>query len=430
MQRRKIIVSLTGPWGTNKVFTYIKAGIEFPPAYPEVVAPSVSLEKNAALGDDIVANIIFAIAAITASYLSLQRSSLEAILRYLLGEQTLEESLSVLRKRQQSVDLDSTLEVESSSSEEDDETLAKEVGLKIDDMESSDPMITGSRIQDNPPLPKACGAMWADNGRLVCFFPHKQEKEPSFLDLTLKSGERISKSRSSILEGFGRFHHASSRKKPAASTLETIESGASDSEESFSSSSDSSSASGDMGLPRHHFLPSMTWRGESFVAFPGSALDESQKSSSGMEKSKLTTSKGRNFISIHDFNDLLPAKEDLARKYVFGNPSRDCLYNAEVARDLGLEDLANTWLLIDLILQDKVPLEFMTSKGNSDQDLHKPAQDPILIIARHAASRAKPKEKSLCLLSEERQEEHSLAARAAIKWGHHPFARRYLVDAL
>ena len=388
------------------------------------------MEANAALEDDIIAKITSAIAVIMASYLSHRKSSLEAILRYLLGEQSLEESLSSLKKRQQSVDLDSTLEDESSSSDEDDEKSRKDAGPRVDDMESSDPMITRTMIQNNPPLPKACGALWADNGHLVCFFPHKQEKQPSFLDLTLKSGERVSKSRNSIFEGFGRFHHPPSRKQQAASTLGTIESGASDSEEFPSSSSDSSSATDDIGLPRHHFLPTMTWRGDASEPFPGGALDESQKSSSGVEKSRLTASDGKNYVSIHDFSNLLPAKESLARRYVFGDASHGCVSNAKIAFDMGYEDLANTWLLVDLLLQDKVPLEVMPLGNTSDQNVNTPPQDSILIIAKHAASGAKPKGTSLCFLPDEREEENPPVARAAIKWGHHPFARRHLVDAL
>lgn len=434
MQRRSIVVSLTGPWGFDKTTTFIKARIEFPPSYPEGVAPSVSLERCAVLDEHVVTKIGSETSVISASFLSCRRSSLEAILRYLLGEQTLEESLLWLKKRQQSVDLDSTIEADFSSSDEDDETLEQYAGPQADDTGGSDSLIIKSRPQNNPPLPQACGAFWADNGRLVCFFPPKQDKEHSFLDLSLKSGERTSKSQKFISEGFGRFHNSSHRKRQAASTLETIESGGSDSESSSSasSSSNSFSASDDIGLPRHHFMPSMAWRGDASETFPGLSLDESQKSSSGVERSRSTFSKGKNFVSIHDHSDLLPARKALAQQYLIGSGSHGFLHNAEIAREMGDGDLADVWLFVDLLLQDKVPLEVMNhSRGYGNaQTVDPPALDPVLVVARRALSKLRSKDSAIDLSFDEIEDETSIAARASVKWGDHPYARRFLVDAL
>jgi len=433
MQRRKIVVSLSGPWGPEKTPTYIKTRIEFPSTYPEATAPTVSLEKTASLGDDVVNKINSEVSSITASFLSRERSSLEAILRYILGEQTLEESLLWLKKRQESADLDSTLELDISSSDEDDEddeAPEKYAGPQANDMESSDPMIAKPQAQNNLPLPKACGALWADNGRLVCFFPPKLEKEPSFFDLTLKANS--SKSRKSIFEGFGRFHNASRRNKQAPSTLETIESGDSDFNDSSSSSSRSSSGSYEIDLPRHHFLPGMAWRGDASEAFPGVSLDESLKSSSGMGKSKLTVSKGKSVVSIHDYSDLLPAKKYLAENYIVGHGCYGYAHNAHIARETGDLDLADVWVLVDLILQNKVPLEAVNNtQGAGDaRDLGNSHVEPILIIARSAASKLRSKNSAIDLSYDEDEENIALNARAPIKWGDHPFGRRYLVDTL
>ncbi len=428
MQRRKIVVSLSGPWGPEKTSTYIKARIEFPLTYPEATAPTVSLEKTASLSDDAINRVISEVSSITARFLSRQRSSLEAILGYILGEQTLEESLLWLKKRQESVDLDSTLELDISSSDEDDE---KFTGLQSNDMESSDPMVTKSQAQNNPPLPKACGALWATNGCLVCFFPPKLEKEPSFLDLTLRANDRSSKSRKSIFEGFGRFHTALGRKKHAPSTLETIESGDSDSNESSSSSSRSSSSSDEIDLPRHHFLPGMAWRGDASEAVPGVSLDESQKSSSGMAKSKSTVSEGKNFVSIHDYSELLPAKKYLAKNYIVGHGSYGCAHNARVAREVGDLDLADVWALVDLLLQDKVPLEAMTEIREGDtRDPSNAYIEPILIIARRATSELRSKDSAIDLSYDRDEENLAFDLRAPVKWGDHPFGPRYLVDTL
>lgn len=430
MQRRKIVVSLSGPWGIAKTSTYVKCRIDFPSTYPELAAPAVSLEKTASISDDTVDKIGSEISLITSSFSSRQRSSLEAILRYILGEQSLEESLLWLKKRQGSVDLDSTIDLDLSSSDEDDEALGKYTGPQAASMESSDPMIAESRAQNNPPLPKACGAMWADNGCLVCFFPPKQEKEPSFLDLSLKVSDRSSKSRKSIFEGFGRFHNASRRKKPAASTLETIESGDSDSVQFSSSSSGSSSASDDIDLPRHHFMPSMAWRGDASEAFPGVSLDESQKSSGGTGRAKAMASRGNNFVSIHDLSKLLPAKALLARQYLIGNGLSDYAHNARIARDWGDLDLADIWLFVDLLMQDKVPLEVMTDARESKhpRDVDAVEIEPILVIARRAVSKVRSTDSAIDLSFDEGG--LPVAARASVKWGHHPFGRRRFVETL
>lgn len=432
MQRRKIVVSLSGPWGPENTSTYIKTRIEFPSTYPLATAPIVSLEKTASLSEDALTQISSELSEITANFLSRQRSSLEAILRYILGEQTLGESLLWLKKRQVDVDLDSTMDLDISSSDEDDEAMQAYAGPQVHDMESSDPMIVKAQAQNNPPLPKACGALWADNGLLVCFFPPKPEKEPSLLDLTLKASDRSSKSRNSLFEGFGRVHNASRRKKQAASTLETIESGDSDFDESLSSSSGSSSGSDEIGLPRHHFMPGMAWRGDASEAFPGVSLDESQKSSSGMGKTKSTTSRGKNYISIHDYRDLLPAKEHLAKHYIIGQGSHGYAHNARIARENGDLDLADVWGLVDLIMQDKVPLEIMNDTQGYDYapNVGTSNREPILIIARRAVSKLRAKDSAIDLSYDGGDESIALNIRAPVKWGDHPFGRRYLVNML
>jgi hypothetical protein len=427
MQRRKIAVSLSGPWGPEKTSTYIKARIEFPPTYPETAVPTLSLEKTASLNDDVVNQVNSAVSSITASFLSRQRSSLEAILRYVLGEQTLEESLLWLKKRHESIDLDSTLELEVSSSDEDDERF---VGVQSNDTENSDLMTAKIQAQNNTPVPNACGALWANNGCLVCFFPPKPEKEPSFLDLTLRVNDRSSKSRKSIFEGFGRFHNASGRKNQATSTLQTIESGDSDTNESSSSSSGSSSNS-DESLPRHHFLPGMAWRGDASEAIPAVSLDESQKSSSGMGKSRSTVPKSKNFVSIHDYSDLLPARLFLAKNYIVGHGSYGCAHNARIAREVGDLDLADVWVLVDLLLQDKVPLEVMSERrAGSTQDPGKAYVEPILMIARRAATRLKSKDSAIDMSYDRDEENLELDVQAPAKWGDHPFGRPYLIDKL
>ena len=73
MQRRRIQVSLSGPWGPEKSFTYIKARIEFPTNYPTSAAPALTLEQTASLRDEITDQIYMDAKSIASSFMSHQR---------------------------------------------------------------------------------------------------------------------------------------------------------------------------------------------------------------------------------------------------------------------------------------------------------------------------------------------------------------------
>ena len=424
MQRRKIHVSLSGPWGPEKSFTYIKARIDFPTSYPVSAAPALTLEQTASLRDETTDQIYMEAGSIASSFMSHQRSSLEAMLQYLLGERNLEECLLWLKKRQESVDLESTQDLDLSSSDEEDESLGRYAGEQGEGMETNDSMITVSNAQYNVPLPKVCGAFWADDGRLICFFPKKQGPEPSLLDWSIRTSDRSSGSRKNIFEDFGRLHTDSARQKRGTSTLETIESGDSDpgySSAYSSSSSSSSSSSDDVGLPRHHFMPSMAWRGDMFEAHRGLAFEDSQKSSGDTGAAKSTVMGSSNYVAIHDLTDLLPAKKHLARGYTIYDGSSGCAHNARIARESGYPDLADVWTFVELIIKEDVPLQ---SKVILESNA------PVMVVARHTASELKPKDSAIDLSFDTAGENRKPSQRGSVKWGNHPLGRRWFVDSL
>lgn len=422
MQRRKIEVSLSGPWGLEKSSTYLKARIDFPANYPITAAPSLTLERTAALSDGITDQICMDAKSIASTFMSQQRSSLEAILRYLLGERNLEESLLWLKKRQESVDLESTQDLDLSSSDEEDEGLNRYAGEQTESMEASDPMIAVSNAQYNVPIPKASGALWAEDGRLVCFFPPKQEKESSLLDLSTKASDRSSRSRKKIFEDFGRFNNDSTRQKRGASTLETIESGDSDPEYSSASlSSSSSSSSDDIGLPRHYCMPSMAWRGDMSEVYQGPAFDDSQKSSGGTGVARTTVMMSGNYVAVYDLTQLLPAKKHLAEAYKIHDGSSGCAHNSRIARESGNLDLADVWSFVELIIQEKVPLQSRVIPGSNA---------PVMVIARRAASRLKPRDSAIDQSFDAAQGDKQPSLRGSVKWGNHPLGRRWFVDSL
>ena len=424
MQRRRIHVSLSGPWGSKKSFTYLKARIDFPASYPISAAPTLTLEQTASLKKETTDQIYMEAKSIASSFMSHQRCSLETMLQYLLGERNLEECLLWLKKRQESVDLDSTQDLDLSSSDEEDESLGRYAGEQGEDLEAIGSIVAVSNAQYNVPRPKVCGAFWAGDGRLVCFFPRKQGTESSLFDLSIRTSDRSSGSRKNIFEDFGRLYTDSVRQKRGTSTLETIESGDSDpgySSAYSSSSSSSSSSSDDMGLPRHHFMPSMAWRGDIFEAHRGLAFEDSQKSSGDTGAAKSTVMGSGNYVAIHDLTDLLPAKKHLAQAYTIHDGSNGCARNARIARESGDLDLANIWTFVESIIQEDVPLQ---SKVIPESNA------PVMVVAHRAASELKQKDSAIDLSFDTAQENKELNLRGSVKWGNHPLGRRWFVDSL
>lgn len=417
MPNRFVIVSLAGPWGPESSSTYVKTRIEFPKGYPEEATPTFSVEKTASMSSETPQKINSELQLVADAYQVRQRNSLEAILRYLLGEQNLEESLMWLKERPDQTDLDLIQDHELSSSDEDDD-VDKYTSVQAQGMDMNDGIITVSNAQYNIPLPKTCGALWANDGRLIGFFPSR-DRTPSLLDLSLKTSDRSSRSHKTLFEGFGRLYNRSPVPKNVASALETIESDGSDSDVLSMSSSSSSSSSDDFGAPRHHFIPSLAWHGDTSETQRALSIEDSQLSSGGTGPVKSTGPKPTSFVSIHDFKDILPSKKSLAQGYVVGG-SHCCAHNAEVAARLGDQHLADAWGFVDLILQEQVPLDMVR---------HPHRDEPIMVVARNALSPLARNDSAVDLSLDSGQETKQVGMKGSIKWGHHPFGR-WMVDAL
>lgn len=414
---RFVIVSFSGPWGLENSSIYIKTRISFPKDYPEKAMPSFSIEKTASVSIHTLQKISSETQSVANAYLSRQKNSFEALLRYLLGEQNLEDSLLWLKERPDHTDLDLSQDVALSSSDEDEDVdiFMNSQGQRVD---ADDGMLIMSNAQYNVPVPKSCGALWAGDGRLVCFFPPKEEKSQSLLDLTLKGNEKYSKNQKSIFEGFGRFYSRSSIPKKTASTLETIESEDSGYEDISSSSSGSSSSSKIIDALSHHFIPSTGWRGDASETQRAVSIDESQKSSGGTVPPKSIGFKFVSFISIHNCKEYLPSKQELAQKYLLDGPDC-CAANAEIAAQCGDQKLADAWELVDLILHEEVPLDVAP---------HPYKNEAILVVKRQSIPKLRRKGNAV-ELSSEMQEEVRPSMRGSIKWGSHPFGR-WLVEEL
>ena len=419
MTHRKIGLLLSGPWGPERSSTYLKTRLEFPKEYPLSALPQVHIEKTASLDEDSLNQILEDIETIATNFLTLQRSSLEAIVRFLIGEQNLEESLQLLQKHRRSEDLTASREPALSSSDEEDEDMGAFVHPQSDSMVATDPVAVQPLMQYNLPIPSTCGARWAGNGTLVCFFDTKQ-KEPSIFNQSLGTNDRSLKSRDTLFEGFGKLNDALSRRKRPRSALDAADDDDSGDNEYPSSSSDSSLSS-TLSLTQNYFMPAMAWQGDGFESFPKLSLDDSQKSSGEVGAGGSTTTKSSSFITLAAYQDLLPVKAVLAQNYSIGSGSHVAIHNASVAREYGFSAIADAWSFLALIVQDQVPL--MTAQTAIDGE-------SILMLARRSLSPLKSMDSAIDLSYDADTENFNGCSRGKIKWGGHPLGRGWLIDAL
>ncbi|KAL8869557.1 MAG: hypothetical protein Q9174_004187, partial [Haloplaca sp. 1 TL-2023] len=420
MQDRLVTISLHAPWGSEKASIYVKCRIEIPRDYPAGATPWADVESTTGIDDETVLQINSDLQMIAYAFQDRRRHSLEVLLRYLLREQSRDECLLLLQGLSSKSALEYDQETQLSSSDEDDEAGQEYAGIQLPRLGSSDGMLPDTKAQYNVPLPKACGALWADDGRLVCFFPPKSEQVSSFLQpLKGKYNSWSLKNPSSMFDNSIRSQTASPFAKRISSDLETVESGDSDFDDS--SLSTSSSSQGDVRPSQSRWEPSITWRDGFPYAKQAPSVDESQKSSGLEGRSRSATKTSKNFVSLHDCTDLLPSKQSLAEQYKIEGAAAACQYNASVSRKNGMLDFADVWDLVNLVIKNEVPLErmFPTSKKES-----------ILLIARRTVAPLRSKDSAIDLSYDSTDDDDQAKLKGRIYWGTHPFGRQWFIDAL
>ncbi|KIW16743.1 hypothetical protein PV08_03932 [Exophiala spinifera] len=401
ISHRKAVMSLQAPWGEDQDQVFLRVEMRFPKLYPRNANAVLSLQKSGFLDPATHRLISTELRTIAETYASRKRGCLEAVLRYLLREQNLEQIVAWV--------LDEPL-TDSKILEE--SAIAAEESSSDDD----DPLIDGARERLEAsanvmvPLAKGCGAVWSETGKLVCFFPTKSKEPVSFLStLGIKGLEESESNR--LFEGFGRIH-ASSPARKATSGNRTADDG-SDSDTSDSSWKSSSSSSSSFDTEQNvRGVPS----------YPVGVAGKQQRSRSPDHSNLSTTGANKmnegprtTTISIHSFDDLIPSKRQLAEAYtIIGDPKGVCHHNAIVARSASFDDLASVWTLLGLILDDSVPLEIIHGLSNS-------AAEDMTVIARAAAKTQTVKSDSDAL-------DAGFLGRTL--WGNHPLSSTYLLPAI
>jgi WD40 repeat protein len=410
-QKRLATISMNGPWGDEEKPVHVKIAIQFPEDYPDTSVPTFKMEKTSSIPDEVFEIISGGIQLIAQGYISRKMGCLEPIVCFLLGERGLEDSTAILEDRENALS--------DSSSDDDDPAGPDLLSLPADDLELGGNELVGrASSNDNVPLPKACGAMFAEDGRLVCFFPPKEDEQKSIMNsLTLmREGDRSNRGLR-LFEGFGRIHTASPEAQPLTNSTEEERDDPNESDEYWTDSSDASSDAGVSALVNG--LPRLPW-GQSFDRRrPRGPLstDFSQFSAGTGSAVKSNPSKVKSIVSIRSLNDIQPCRQSLAEGYLIrGDPQVISTHNAIVASSTGDQGLASTWELISLLLSNEVPLELAQLESRSV---------PILVVAEKATKNRR--DSGIDLGFDNITREKPLGLRGQIKWGPHPFGQTWLI---
>ncbi|OXV11984.1 hypothetical protein Egran_00256 [Elaphomyces granulatus] len=355
VKQRRATISLHGPWGAEVASLFLKIDIKFPTEYPRAAVPIYNIQKTAAVTDQLSTKISTELQTISEIYLSRRRGCLEGVLRYLLGECNLEESIAWVYGRSTEAAKFIANDLGEESSDEDEE-----VGQfrDQDSLGMSSELLRPVNANAMVPVAKASGATWSRDGRLVCFFPPKRDRcTVLFNSLGFKEVTRLPRNEK-VFEGFGRLQTSSPGRQIATGTgltMAATDDGMSDDSDDVSTTSSSSSSSSDIvcGLPSRFQVP-QTWRNDGSLGLYRSSRSagNSQRSTTGATARSVDSP--HNVLSIHNFSSLLPAKRELATRYrIFGNGADVCGHNAAVAADAGCCHLAQVWDLLRLILLNK-----------------------------------------------------------------------------
>lgn len=432
MDKRVVVVSMNGPWGEEGNPIYIKVTMSFPDQYPETKAPTFTLHKTSLMPNEVYSKLKREVQHIASGFVSRKQGCLEATLCYLLGEVDLEASTTFLKDFDGIDDDLDGLADESSSDDDAADIPAGASAMMSQELDSSatEDMLSAMNRNANVPLPRLCGARFAMNGKLVCFFPRKEDKVKSLLGTLVAKNNARSKGEP-IFETFGRLTNNTSpvpRGKTMSLASESRDDSDSSDDTELSSSSDSDSSHYRVArFPmsdyfrrsnrRRYMRVSPTILSQRSSA-AGTGTGTNAGTGTGLSRSRAPMSK--NIVSLYDVSDLLPSKIVLANEYaIFGDGPDVCSTNATIAEKHGLRDLADIWRYASMLLHNEVPLEVLARNHR---------REPILVIAKNSIkhSRGDSGSDSGIDISDDFDRTNRLSGR--VKWGTNPLARKAVGD--
>ncbi|KAF2223578.1 hypothetical protein BDZ85DRAFT_311533 [Elsinoe ampelina] len=418
VKSRHAVISLSGPWGSDDKPIFIKLGISFPHGYPISMSPIFDLSKSSALGDERMEALENDLGRIAQAHLRQGAGCLESILYYLTGEHTLKQSVAWLDMEADGLKIND--KADSSSDEED--PLGNFTTSESQVLPGEGPDSAALSGNANVPIPKACGAIWAPDGRLICFFPPKA-LPPSLFEKIHPT--KAAKSNSDVmLEGLGRLQSEHEKSRPPSHATPEDSPEDTDFDDSSSGSSSSSSESSDeIGFPAFSttLYRRRGWQRSSLKdKLRTASVDGSQRTSAGPAKS-LGAPKPKTIVSIQLHDEVLPAKVELAEQYIiFGDSTTVCRHNNDVALRHGATGIAEIWSLLGFVLDKQVPLISLMLDGQSS----------ALIMAKRALVRIQRQDSGLDLSFDEPESVSHPHLWGQLKWGNHPFSSVWLVATI
>ncbi|KAI1292392.1 WD repeat-containing protein [Xylaria venustula] len=416
MESLTLKASLKGPWGEDGDTIYIKVKVQVPARYPKARAPRFIIEKSALMADQTYKKLDHDVNQLAYQSSKKRQNCLDVAFSYLLGEIDLSNSDTFFKNVRDLDDDFGGIDDESSSEEEDNDIPAGGSATMSQELSAStelDATLAPINRQTIPPIPRTCGGRFSNDGRLVCFFPTKDEKARVLFAPT--EGFRERRKDEPTFASFGRLQQDSTPPRHRNFNDETSVA----EDQSDSEASDDSSSSSDSETTYSHNITAMYLPGRRFrKALSGTYSIHSSGGGTGIgtgtgtAASRRRIGKPKNIVSIHDFSGELPSKRELAREYlVFGDGADVCEHNALVAQKYDRHDLVNVWRYAALLLRKDIPLELLA------QDKQ---HDTILVIAKDAVGRFGDR-----ALSDE-SSGHTLTGR--VKWGNHPLAKDLIND--
>lgn len=418
--------SMNGPWGEDGETIFMKVKIDIPEDYPTTAAPKFFIEKTSFLPEESHQRITREIHVLANQFLRRKQNCLEVAFTYLLGEVDLESSTSFFKNVR---DLDDDISIglvdDSSSSEEDEDIPAGGSASMTLSQELATQGFVGTAIAPTnrtiiPPPPRTCGARFSHDGRLICFFPSKEEKARALFSSTAEMHKDRPKGEA-FFAGFGRLTHDALTRRYVGEDASATED-QSDSDESAGTSS-SSTDSESTSIPKlslwYHPSRQMrkTWSEDRSMRSSGGGTGTGIGTGTGTVTSRRRIGRPRNLVTIHDMRAHLPSKIAFARGYaIFGDGADVCEHNAGVAAKHGHEEIADVWRYLTLLLRRGIPLQVLTQNHR---------RSSILVIARDVVSQSRGDESPDSGYSSITGAQ-SLSGR--VKWGQHPLAKDFIWD--
>ncbi|KAI9744675.1 MAG: hypothetical protein M1818_002204 [Claussenomyces sp. TS43310] len=429
MDKRTITISMDGPWGDGAELVHVKVTINFPNQYPERHVPTFTVGKTSLISDKVHSKISNEVKQIAAGFVGRKRGCLEAAVCYLLGEVDLQESTMWFSSPQDTDEIDPLVDESSSESEGEMPPGTSAMMSQELDRGTTEELLPTLHKHVNVPLPRKCGAIFANNGKLVCFLPPKEEQVKSLFGTVNLERNRISGEPS--FNSFSRLKNDFSLSKSKFSSLVEDDDGDGDDDDGETSdSSDASDTSSSSDSDSSQFRVDVAydfWRRIPGRNYKALSTNRSQKSSTVGTGTGTGTGfsrrqpKPKNTVYLHDVREVLPAKKELAIDYaIFGDGADVCNHNAEVAERYGQQEKADIWRYAAMLLHREVPLEYL------DQSHGK---EPILVIARDMIRRCRREsgpDSGIDMTYDTQLKKDNMSGR--VKWGHNPLAKVLIGD--